>query len=599
MEKLKDLLSLDQKLNNGRYVIISHIASGGFGNTYKAKDTILDKTCAIKEFFMQNVTHRDVGSNNVSVSNPGNESLFANCKAKFKKEAKRLASLSNPHIVKVSDLFEENNTVYYVMDFIEGCSLSQKMKDQKGPFTEAECLYVLNQLLDALETVHEQDLLHMDIKPANILIDNAGNCTLIDFGASKQIENNGTTTTSTAVAYTPGFAPPEQISGNKDKWGTWTDLFAVGATLYNLISNQPPPLQDDLIDDDGTVFKFKKSPSKQFVGIIKRLMAIKASKRPQNVSEVRFFLKGLPVKKKSVDNIENVVEKDAEATVVGDEKTEVNTQTQQDGRKGKKIGLIMLITSFVLLVFGCLLVLFNTDWRSYGDRVNAYSKFCVFSIVAFIITTLGLIKPKILGLRFRKDVLKYYLTIFVLSLISFFTVIAIMEHRLYEDDVRQYYYETRAIDDILDYYPSDSSDVRNDPAHVALYAYKCLTYKEYEHFYIFLAEFDDEFDDAISFDSNLSIEEIRNEIKRRCDNNEWGKISIDGQEYRNFLESTEYRNVLENRPAIEEGNYEWEWVEFKPTFIKIDGRDLAEDLVFVKNSQGIWKMSYPFDLKQK
>ena len=284
-----DLLIIGSTLCNGRYKIVRHIASGGFGNTYEAFDTLLENSCAIKEFFMKSVTHRNNESKSVTVSNPVNNKLFDSCKAKFKKEAKRLASFHNAHIVRVSDLFEENNTIYYVMDYIDGCSLAEKMKRQQRPFSESECKDILLQLLSALEAVHAQGLLHMDIKPGNIMIDNTGKCTLIDFGACKILDNDGISTTSTATAFTVGYAPPELQSGNNDKWGEWTDIYSVGATLYDLLTDRRPPLTDELIDGKD-VFSPLKNISLEFVSLIKKMLLIRTTDRPQNVDEIKRLL---------------------------------------------------------------------------------------------------------------------------------------------------------------------------------------------------------------------------------------------------------------------------------------------------------------------
>ena len=284
-----DFLENREKLKNGRYVIIRHIGSGGFGNTYEVKDSYLNKKCAIKEFYIKSVTQRNK-TNTVSVSNSANKKIFDNCKLKFRKEAQRLTHIKNPHIVRVNDCFEENNTVYYVMDYINGYSLSEKLRLQNHPFSEKECTQILYQILYALKGIHKEGLLHMDIKPNNIMIEN-NKCTLIDFGASKQINHDDLDSTSTAVAYTPGYAPPEQVSGNKENWGPWTDLYALGATLYNLISDKRPPLHDELIDRNENLFHFQQNVSCEFVNLIKCLLNPRITQRPQDVDEVYKILK--------------------------------------------------------------------------------------------------------------------------------------------------------------------------------------------------------------------------------------------------------------------------------------------------------------------
>ncbi len=296
-----DLLKEGEKLKGGRYEIVRHIASGGFGNTYEVKDTTLDKRCAIKEFFIKSIAHRDNQTNTITVSNHTNRTTFEKCKEKFKKEAQRLIHFNNQHIVKVSNWFEEHNTVYYVMDYIDGSSLSEKMKSQKRPFTEKECIDILDQILSALKIIHSEGLLHMDIKPGNIMIDKDGKCTLIDFGASKQIEQNGTDSTSTSAAYTPGYAPPEQISGNKENWGSWTDLYALGATLYYLISKKRPPLHDELIDKRADLFIFQQNVSLEFTNLLKCLLTPRFTARPQSVEELYRIMSANNIRLETID----------------------------------------------------------------------------------------------------------------------------------------------------------------------------------------------------------------------------------------------------------------------------------------------------------
>jgi len=274
----------------GKYRIERHIASGGFGNTYVATHLNLDAKVAVKEFFMKGVNHREDDSTTVSVSNPASRPVFDEQKRKFQKEARRLSVLNNPHIVKVSDLFEENNTSYYVMDFIEGESLSAIQKHQGYPFYEKQSLNILSQMLDALESIHVHSIWHMDIKPGNILMDSAGHCTLIDFGSSKQTASSEGTTTSTALSYTPGYAPQEQINGFKDSWGPWTDFYALGATMYNLLTGSRPPQSNEILDSPEDAFTFPETVSDKSRQLVIWMMALSTKKRPQSVDEIRNFL---------------------------------------------------------------------------------------------------------------------------------------------------------------------------------------------------------------------------------------------------------------------------------------------------------------------
>ena len=278
---------------HGTYKIESYLSSGGFGNTYLAKNIEFDETYAIKEFFVKGVCQRDGNSTTISVSNAENTNSFEQQREKFKKEARRLRSLSNPHIVKVYDLFEENGTAYYVMDYVDGENLSVRLKRINAPLAESEVRNYLNQILDGLEAIHNEGMFHLDIKPANIMVDSHNVVKLIDFGASKQQSTVGGATMSTGISYTNGYAPSEQVVQSYDKFGPWTDFYALGATMYKLLANQDPPSVSDLSEDE-TEDKHLALPMPDVSGEMKKLvvwmMQVNRLKRPKNVGEIRRIL---------------------------------------------------------------------------------------------------------------------------------------------------------------------------------------------------------------------------------------------------------------------------------------------------------------------
>ena len=281
---------------HGTYRIDRYLSSGGFGNTYVATNIQFGEQYAIKEFFMRGISQRDNNNTTVSVSNTDNSETFASQLEKFKKEARRLRKLNNEHIVRVHDLFEENGTAYYVMDYIDGENLSDRLRRTGKPLPEAEVMQFLPQILDALEAAHKEGILHLDLKPANIMVDKQGVVMLIDFGASKQQSAQGGATTSTAVSYTNGYAPREQMEQNLEKFGPWTDFYALGATLYTLLTNKKPPLPSD-IDDDGSVDKhlalqMPANCSEKLRNLVLWLMNTNRITRPQNIEEIKEYLSG-------------------------------------------------------------------------------------------------------------------------------------------------------------------------------------------------------------------------------------------------------------------------------------------------------------------
>ena len=282
----ENMLPVGTLLRGGTYQIEKQIGAGGFGNTYVVYNHGFGVTQAMKEFFMKEINLRD--GSNVTVSIPGKKSTFEGQRGKFMKEAQRLWKLDNPHIVKVHDLFEENGTVYYVMDLIDGQSLSEVIK-KEGPMKESRAINIFQQMLDALAVVHSQDpmMLHLDIKPSNIMLDKAGNAYLLDFGSSKQIDQDNSYQTSTAFTYTPGYAPSDLIDGNKDRIGPWTDLYELGATLYYLLTGKQPPTVSEITEDGDEAFSFTPYVSDNIRRRIFWLMSLSRDKRPKTVEEVR------------------------------------------------------------------------------------------------------------------------------------------------------------------------------------------------------------------------------------------------------------------------------------------------------------------------
>lgn len=287
------MLLVGSTLQMGKYRIDRYLSSGGFGNTYAATNMEFDEVVAIKEFFMKGISERESDTVSVSVSNLASRPVFQEQLEKFKKEARRLRKMNCKHIVKVHDLFEENGTAYYVMDFIDGESLKELMMRTKQPLPEQQVRAILPQILEALEEVHGQGIWHLDLKPANIMIDKQGTASLVDFGASKQMKvDGGGATTSTTASYTAGYAPSEQIDGRMDLVGNWTDLYGLGATLYKLLTDNKPPMLSDILAMKDEAFIYPPGVSQQMRQLIRWMMQVDRAERPQSVAEVRAFLEG-------------------------------------------------------------------------------------------------------------------------------------------------------------------------------------------------------------------------------------------------------------------------------------------------------------------
>lgn len=287
------ILPIGTLVNNGTYRIEEQLRSGGFGNTYKVRRLSFDETYAMKEFFMKSVNLRTDGK--VTVSVPDNKTTFKSQKDKFREEALRLRKIKNEHIVHVEDYFEENGTAYYIMEYIDGRSLSEITNQSNTPMPESQVEDILHQLLDALRTIHSATphLYHLDIKPSNIMYDHQGKVRLIDFGASKQIsaEESSHFTLST-MCYTPEYAPTEQKEQTGSMIGPWTDFYALGGTLYKLLTLHLPPSNTALINQGEKAFLYPTSVSMKMRQLIAWMMKPQLSLRPQSVDEIMLFLNG-------------------------------------------------------------------------------------------------------------------------------------------------------------------------------------------------------------------------------------------------------------------------------------------------------------------
>ena len=238
-------------LQNGKYRILSTLGQGGFGITYLAENTYLDERVAIKEFFYRDFCERDSHTCHITVPTAGNREMVQRFKQKFLKEARTIYKLKHPNIVGFIDIFEENDTAYYVMDYIEGESLSQLVK-HRGAIPEREALAYIRDAAEALKFVHSHQINHLDVKPGNLIKRNAdGKVLLIDFGVAKQYDVESMQgTTTTPVCYTPGYSPAEQYrKSGVQNFSPQSDVYALAATLYKLLTGITPPEAIDVQED--------------------------------------------------------------------------------------------------------------------------------------------------------------------------------------------------------------------------------------------------------------------------------------------------------------------------------------------------------------
>ncbi|MCS7301681.1 MAG: protein kinase [Fimbriimonadales bacterium] len=211
------------------------LGQGGFAITYLAQDTMLQRLVAVKELLPDGCT-RDTASLQV-LPQRLTPADFQQIRQRFLQEAQLLATLRHPHIVQVYDAFEELNTAYIVMEYLQGQTLSDLMRARGGYLPEAEAVAYVLQLCEALEAVHQRGYLHRDVKPSNVICLDDGRAVLIDFGTARQFAAGKTQ--QHTVILTPAYAPLEQYAASA-QYDARTDLYALGATLYHLATGVPP-----------------------------------------------------------------------------------------------------------------------------------------------------------------------------------------------------------------------------------------------------------------------------------------------------------------------------------------------------------------------
>lgn len=240
------------------YKIMDVLGQGTFGITYKAKVEMkgalgrLDSNMyvAVKEFFMKEVNGRENSS--VTSGSTSNGGLFYYYRDKFEREARNLSTLSHPNIVKVLEAFHANGTTYYSMEYIDGISLDKKIaQSPQGRMPLTEAIETLKQISAAIAFMHSRNMLHLDVKPGNVMMRKDGTAVLIDFGLSKQYTSDGEPESSTKVgAGTPGYAPIEQASYHEGKgFPTMMDVYALGGTLFKMLTGQRPPEASEILNE--------------------------------------------------------------------------------------------------------------------------------------------------------------------------------------------------------------------------------------------------------------------------------------------------------------------------------------------------------------
>ncbi len=277
---------------NNKYLIGRALGQGGFGITYLAWDINLNIKLAIKEYFPQDLATRSEGITEISPHTASMGSDYQYGLEKFLQEARTLARFEgHPNIVSIRDFFKDNGTAYFVMYYVEGTTLKDELKNAGGKMPYDKAVGFIIPVLDALREVHTANILHRDISPDNIFINQKGQIILLDFGAARQaVSDKGR---SMSIILKPGYAPEEQYR-SKGVQGPWTDIYAAAATFYHLITGFQPPEALERVSEDHLI-----PPAQAGVDLeqseelaILKAMAVRAPDRFQNVGEFQKALYG-------------------------------------------------------------------------------------------------------------------------------------------------------------------------------------------------------------------------------------------------------------------------------------------------------------------
>lgn len=275
-----------------QYYIGRILGCGGFGVTYLAYDRNLGTKVAIKEYFPTSCASRAADGITVVPAAGQEGEIFRVGKEKFIAEARLLASLRNHHIITIRHFFEDCNTAYFVMEYLEGQTLDAYLEQKGGKLPAPEVRKLLFPMLEALDEVHDRNTFHRDIKPENIYMTRKGQPILLDFGAARQ-QISGST--ESMLFLTEGFAPLEQYASNGIQ-GPWTDIYALAATYYKAVTGMIPPTPQERQQQDLLL-----PPSRYGIQIapeeerwLMKGLELKWSNRPESITEWRMMLEGRP-----------------------------------------------------------------------------------------------------------------------------------------------------------------------------------------------------------------------------------------------------------------------------------------------------------------
>ena len=358
--------------NDNRYTIIRALGQGSFGITYLAHTQVegslgtVDVEVAVKEFFMKDINSREGSSVTGGSSKDG---LFDKYRQKFRREAQNLAKMKHPGIVRVIEAFDTNNTSYIAMQYLGGGSLDDLIA-RRGKLAEDEALRYARGIGEALEYMHSHKMLHLDLKPSNVMLNRQGDPVIIDFGLSKQYDESGNPESSTTVGGgTPGYAPIEQASYREGKGFPVTiDIYALGATLFKMLCGHRPPEVSDLFEE-GFPYGDLEGVSEGTVAIVAKAMSLHKGDRYQTVGDFLAAL-GAPASAAAdetteITDEETDIEVKREVSAPATEPKEPTSPPTSIKKKGKR--WVLFVELIALMAAGAGVLLLGRDGEPKGE----------------------------------------------------------------------------------------------------------------------------------------------------------------------------------------------------------------------------------------
>lgn len=359
-------------LQGGKYKIEKVLGQGGFGITYLATQDILERKVAIKEFFFKEFCEREEWTNTITLGTQANKTTVEKFLKKFIKEAQTISALHHPNIVQIHDIFRENNTAYYVMEYIDGNSLGDIVKTQ-GALPETKSVEIIKKVAVALEYIHTKNINHLDVKPNNIMVrHNDGEVILIDFGVAKQYDEKtkeGTTTTPVGISH--GYSPSEQYKRNGvSSFSPESDIYSLGATLYKMVTGITPPEAIEVAQEG--LPEMPSHISEACKSVIRKSMMLNKADRPHNIAQfldilntktqqipASFLESAVPVEEKTIELTMPIVEK--EESIYGG--ASVDEREEELSTFDEKIESLFWGSQYIITIIPAYIIwLMKADW---------------------------------------------------------------------------------------------------------------------------------------------------------------------------------------------------------------------------------------------